>query len=158
MKDDGSKPLRPRLERFAKLMASPERRSAVDCWCLSDANPIKPSSTPGREVTASRNQNKPEVKARVAHLRAERAAASEQTGIDTDGVSELMRRVTSKFLEIGELAEQLGLSEMAAKLRRMTTLHAGRAERLHRHVPEAEDKPAVDLDAQLSRLKLCDCK
>lgn len=155
---DPSQVLRPRLERFAQLLASPERRSAAECWVLSDANPIKPEVTPGREVTASRNQNRPEVKARVAFLRAERAAATEQTDIDADGVAELMEKVTEKFLSIGELADQLGLSEMAAKLRRMTTLHAGRAERLHRHVPEAEDKPAVDLDAQLSRLKLCDCR
>ncbi|MEM6635537.1 MAG: hypothetical protein AAF667_06560 [Pseudomonadota bacterium] len=156
--DVGAKPLRPRLERFALLLASPERRSAVECWCLSDANPIKPEATPGREVTASRNQNRPEVQARVAFLRAERAAAAEKSGIDADGVAELMERVTTKFLAIGELAEQLGLSEMAAKLRRMTTLHAGRAERLHRHVPEAEDKPAVDLDAMLSRLRRCGCR
>lgn len=157
--DDGSKPLRPRLERFAQLLASPERRSAVDCWCLSDPNPVKPEPTKGREVRSSRNANLPAVKRRVAFIRAERAAAFEQADIDADGVAELMEKVTAKFLSIGELAEQLGLSEMAAKLRRMTTLHAGRAERLHRHVPEAEEKSEQpDWDATLLRLRLCDCK
>lgn len=158
MTDDGSKPLRPRLERFAQLLASPERRSAVDCWCLSDPNPVKPEPSKGREVRASRNANLPAVKCRVAFLRAERAASQQESTFDADGVSELMQRVTSKLLEIGELAERMGESELAQKMRKATIIHAGRSERLHKHVPEAEEKNDVDWDAKLDRLRLCDCE
>ncbi|MEM1340798.1 MAG: hypothetical protein AAGF68_00670 [Pseudomonadota bacterium] len=153
----GSKPLRARLERYAQLLASPERRSAVECWCLSDPNPVKPEPTKGRGVTASRNANRRDVKDRIAFLQAERAAVLADTEIDADSVSELMERVTAKFLAIGELAEQLGLSELAAKLRRATVVHSGRAERLHRFLPEAETKCDLDLDAVLARLRLCTC-
>lgn len=153
----GSRPLRSRLERYAQLLAAPERRSAVECWCLSDPKPVKPEKTPGREVTASRNANREDVKDRVAFLQAQRAAVLAETEIDADSVSELMERVTTKFLAIGELAEQLGLSELAAKLRRATVVHSGRAERLHRFLPEAETKCDLDLDAVLARLRLCTC-
>ncbi|WP_425090836.1 hypothetical protein [Tropicimonas sp. S265A] len=153
----GSKPLRARLERYAQLLASPERRSAIEAWCLSDPNPVKPEATPGRGVTASRNANRQDVKDRVAFLQAERAAVLADIAIDADSVSELMERVTSRFLAIGELAETLGLSELAAKLRRATVVHTGRAERLHRFLPEAETKHDLDLDAVLARLRLCKC-
>lgn len=156
-KANPGQPLRPRLERFAQLLAAPERRTATDAWCLSDDNPIKPAPTKGREVAASRNSNREDVKARVAFLRAERATASEQSGMDADGVAALMERVTGKFLEIGELAARLGLGELAQKMRRSTVVHAGRSERLHRHVPVVEKTETIDVGEMLGRLHLCEC-
>lgn len=147
-----------RHERFAQLLASPEKRTAVECWILSDSSPTKPEMTPGRQVTSSRNSNRPDVQARVAHLRSERAALVEETELSAESVALIMAKVTEKFLGIGELAEQMGLAELAQKLRKMTVVHSGRAERLHRHAPEVSEATQVyDIGAILARLRVCEC-
>lgn len=158
MTEDGSEALRPRLERFAQLLASPEKRTATECWCLSDPSPTKPEPTPGRQVAASRNANRSEVMARVAYLRAERAQVLDSE-LDQESVSKIMASVTERFLRISEMAEQMGLSELAQKLRRMTIIHSGRSARLHRFAPEMEERGrGIDANAALDRLPICQCE
>ena len=153
---DPSRPLQhKRHETFAALLASPEKRTAVDCWILSDPSPVKPGRTAGREISASRVSKKPEVAARVAYLRAQRAAKNAAPiEVTAESIASLMADVTARFLSIAELATQLGLDDLAQRLRRQTVIHSGRASRLHERVGEVEERATAtwNYEAALRRL------
>lgn len=161
-KDGGSHPLRnKRHERFAQLLAAPEHYTLVQAYCLSDGSPAKPEPTPGRGVNASKLAARGDVKERIAWLRAERAREAQPVEITVDTVSALMEEITAKYISIQRLADDLGLDELAQKMRRALTIHAGRAERLGRDAPAPVHAATTRFDREgfierMEGLPICD--
>lgn len=153
---DPSQPLsNARHERYSVLLASPEKRSAVECWVLSDPSPVKPDPTNGRAVASSRVANREDVKARVDYLRAQRAKQeTEPEALNGERIATLMKHVTDQIMDAARIAESLGASDTGQKLRRAALTHAGRAERLHKAAPAVvKVDTAIDLDGALQRMR-----
>ena len=140
---DASRPLlNPRHERFAQALVNTPRISGLDAWAQSGSADAPRENRDSLKSAAARVRRRPEVRARIGWLTAERRrrAADAANGKPTvRSLEELMHRLSDALTRVHERAEAENAPDgLLLKLRRTLTAHASR------------------LSAQLERLRKAD--
>lgn len=159
----------PRHERFARALVDNPRLSGLDAWAQSGSADAARGNRDSLKSAAARARKRPEVRARIEWLTAERrrlAADAAQGELTAHSLVELMHRLSDVLTRVHERAEAENASEgKLLKLRRTMTAHAARLSaqldkltRADGTAPDAgEDVRAADLLGQVPAMKPCTC-
>lgn len=155
---DGASPLKPRKERFAQLLVTDNGLTQVEKYCRS-VRPHLPV-TKGRQVNASRMAKAPDVAARVAYLKKQKAdrAQANAEPVTAENLTQLMHEITDVLVKGADAAERVGAQAVSTQLRRLVSTHIGRLQRSHSGGKgDVDPAPRFDLDGAHGRLKWCQC-
>lgn len=155
----GSSPLKPRLERFCQIHALAKGGvTQIQAYCQSADPPVEP--TPGRQVSASRLASRNDVKDRIAWLRKQQAdaRAAHSEPVTRESIHRLLDEVTAALIEASKAAAEAGADGIAQQLHKVLVVHAGRSQRANARAPVKKvERQDFDSETTLESFYFCSC-
>jgi len=158
---DPAKAFNERYKRFIELLVEGDR-SLTAAWVMSGGGKAE-DATPGHRVSASRAGKK--VEARVAYLRAQRAATPRPDATEpmtADRLQTMMQSVTATLIAASDAAKAVGQHTVANSIQAQIVVHSGRLKRLQNRAgpaPKAKVKALpIDRDRVVAAFFDCTCE